>query len=314
MTVSATEISECYASLPPSLRDTPLLRTAGIDRMAGGPIYLKLECVSPVGSFKTRGTYAFVRGLAARGDNPEIVCVTTGNFGLGIAYGCREFGLRASVFLPADANPVKRKKLTELGAKVECGPGDFFAAEQMSLRYAQEPGRLHASDGMLPEMRVGAGTIGVELMRDPRGPASGWDTIFVPVGDGSLIGGIGAWFKRNAPKTRIVGVQAKAAPAATMSWRTKRRLVQEPGPTIAEGIGTRELSQAAFHHLLELVDEMILVDEESIAAAQQDLERAIGITVEPASATVFAAALSVPATQRGMSALIITGSNKRPNA
>src|SRR5207248_5331007 len=114
------------------------------------------------------------------------------------------------------------------------------------------------------------------------------DTAFVPVGNGALIVGIGAWFRHTSPSTRVVGVQAEGAPSMTLSWRAGRPVKTENVATGAEGLATRVPVPEAVEAMKTLVDDMVLVTEQALLDAQQDLTSELGVLVEPAGAAAWA--------------------------
>jgi threonine dehydratase len=129
----------------------------------------------------------------------------------------------------------------------------------------------------------------------------------VPVGNGALIGGIGAWIKAVAPTTRVIGVQAAQAPAMTLSWRAGRPIETERADTIADGIAARVPVPLALELMLAAVDEMRLVEESEIIAATAEMSAALPFRVEPSAGAAWAAALQKPT--GGAIALVLTGGN-----
>jgi threonine dehydratase len=133
--------------------------------------------------------------------------------------------------------------------------------------------------------------------------------VSVPVGNGALVNGIGAWFRAVAPATRIVGVQAEGAPAMTVSWRAGRAIDTDSAETYADGIATRVAIPRAVELMPGRVDDMVLVNEDEIRAADAELTDELGITVEGAAAASWAGLLAGPRPD-GPAVVIITGSNR----
>jgi threonine dehydratase len=131
--------------------------------------------------------------------------------------------------------------------------------------------------------------------------------VYVPVGNGALIGGIGVWMRQTAPTTRVSGVQAAGAPAMTLSWRAKRPIETERVDTIADGIAARVPVPEALRLMLKVVDDMLLVDDPSITAATAQLSASLPLAIEPSAGAAWAAALQQPPS--GPIALILTGGN-----
>jgi threonine dehydratase len=243
---------------------------------------LKVECVNPIRSFKGRGADHLVKRLDGR---QPLVCASAGNFGQGMAYACRKSQRRLTVFAGTSANPLKVERMRALGADVVIEGEDFDAAKDAAKRYAHDGDELYIEDGLLGAIAEGAATIAVELLRDQ--PP---DVVFVPLGNGSLVNGIGTWLKHAAPATRVVAVCAAAAPAMEMSWRAGGPVTAQSS-TIADGIAVRVPVPEALEIMRTTVDEVMLVTDEEIRLAMRMLFFDTGLVVEPAGAAGVAAAM-----------------------
>jgi threonine dehydratase len=170
-----------------------------------------------------------------------------------------------------------------LGADVVIEGEDFDAAKDAAKRYAHDGDELYIEDGLLGAIAEGAATIAVELLRD-RPP----DVVFVPLGNGSLVNGIGTWLKHAAPATRVVAVCAAAAPAMEMSWRAGGPVTAQSS-TIADGIAVRVPVPEALEIMRTTVDEVMLVTDDELREAMKMLLFDAGLVVEPAGAAGVAA-------------------------
>jgi threonine dehydratase len=157
---------------------------------------------------------------------------------------------------------------------------DFDAAKAAAKEHAQGSGALYIEDGQLPEIAEGAGTIALELSRMDKA----FDAIFVPLGNGALINGIGTWFKHVSPATAVIGVCAEGAPSMELSWRAGKPVSTESMATIADGIGVRVPVPEALAAMRATVDEVMLVSDEEILDAMRMLFLETGLVVEPAGA------------------------------
>jgi threonine dehydratase len=164
-------------------------------------------------------------------------------------------------------------------------------------------------DGEDPWISIGAGTIALELTdAAASGDLPALDRFYVPVGNGALIAGIGTWLRSAAPSTRVVGVQAAGAPAMTLSWRARRPIETPSADTIADGIAARVPVPEALELMIGVVDEMLLVDEDEIAAATREMSVAVPSTIEPAAGAAWAAIRAAEA-HRGAIGVLVTGGN-----
>jgi threonine dehydratase len=310
--VSAEAIQSAHRRIPRAFRDSPQFISEPLSADAGVPVVVKLETANPIGSFKGRGTWLAISELAAAGEVGErrgIVVASAGNFGQGVAYAGRALGVPVVVFAATTANPTKVAAMRRLGADVRSAGEDFDAARLAAAELAATTGWHLLIDGADPWIAIGTGTIALELTEaTAAGDLPPLDAVYVPVGNGALIAGIGTWLRSAAPATRVIGVQAAAAPAMTLSWRERRPIETETANTIADGIAARVPVPEALDLMLEVVDEMVLVDEAEIVEATAQLAVALPSTIEPAAGAAWAAVRRAEA-QRGAIGILVTGAN-----
>jgi threonine dehydratase len=289
--ISVDRIREAAGLIDPVFLNTPQFDCEPLSKRMGVATVLKVECVNPIRSFKGRGADHLVKRLGGR---QPIVCASAGNFGQGMAYACRKSDLRLTVFAATSANPLKVERMRALGATVVIEGEDFDAAKDAARRHAEERGELYVEDGLLGAIAEGAGTIAMELTRD-----AAPDAVFVPLGNGSLVNGIGTWLRHAAPSTRVVAVCAAGAPAMELSWRAGRP-VTAPITTIADGIAVRVPVPEALEIMRTTVDEVMLVTDEEIRDAMRMLLIDAGLVVEPAGAAGVAAIMQRRSTLAGL--------------
>jgi threonine dehydratase len=296
-------------AIDPVFLDTPQYIHEGLSERLGRPVVVKVETANPIRSFKGRGTSVIVRALAREErvapDRP-IVCASAGNFGQGIAYAARALGLPAVVFASRNANSGKVVRMRALGAEVVQVGEDFDAAVDAARAHVAAGGGHLVVDGDDPRIAAGAATMAVELTEAGGLPAPA--IVSVPVGNGAMINGVGSWLRAAAPDCRIVGVQAEGAAAMTLSWRAGRPIDTPTVATYADGIAARVAIPASVAAMAGRVDEMRLVSDDAMRAAQAELTAELGITVEGAAAASWAGLLAGPRPD-GPAVVIITGSN-----
>jgi threonine dehydratase len=281
--ISLDRIAEAAEAIDPVFLDTPQFDCEPLSDRLGVTTVLKVECVNPIRSFKGRGTDYLLDRL---GRQPAgLVCASAGNFGQGIAYAARKRGVRITVFAALTANPLKIDRMRALGAEVVLEGRDFDEAKDGALRHAAHTGAFYVEDGLLGPIAEGAGTIAIELGRldEPL------DACLVPLGNGSLINGMGTWVKRFSPGTRIIAVCPAGAPAMEMSWREGRPISTDEMDTIADGIAVRVPVAEALEIMRSAVDEVMLVSDAEMVEAMRWLHRDAGVVVEPAGAAGIAA-------------------------
>ena len=281
--ISIDRIREAADAIDPVFKDSPQYVCEPLSDRLGVTTVLKVECVNPIRSFKGRGTDYLLHHL---GPQPGgFVCASAGNFGQGMAYAARKRAARMTVFAAVTANPLKVERMRALGAEVVLEGADFDAAKDAAKDFAQQKNALYVEDGLLPEIAEGAGTMALELgrLQEPL------DAIFVPLGNGSLVNGIGTWVKRLSPTTKVIAVCAAGAPAMELSWRAGKPISTETASTIADGISVRVPVPEALTAMRTTVDEVMLVTEDEILAAMRMLFLDAGLVVEPAGAAGVAA-------------------------
>lgn len=311
--VSAEAIRAASSQVPRQLRDSPQFVSHELSAALGRSVVVKVETVNPIGSFKGRGAWLAVSGLVAEGrlsaDSP-VICASSGNFGLAIAYAARAHGVPAVIFTSTDANPRKVERIRGLGARLVIEGHDFDAAREASQREQAEGGGLLLVDAEEPRITNGAGTIALELTEAvTRRELPPIGTAYVPVGNGALIVGIGTWLRHAAPATRVVGAQAEAAPSMTLSWRAGRPIETDTARTYAGGIATRVPVPEAVELMRGTVNDMRLFSEDELREAQAELTGALGITVEGSAAAAWAAARADRAPGEGAALIVVTGAN-----
>jgi threonine dehydratase len=313
--VTAEAIRAAHARIPAAFRDMPQYVAEPLSAQLRVPVVVKVESANPIGCFKGRGTWLAVSELAAAGAVGEgrgLVVASAGNFGQGVAFAARAAGIPLVVFAATTASPVKVEAMRRLGADVRLVGEDFDAAGAAAARHSSESGWRLLVDGHDAWTTIGAGTVAVELTDAvAAGDLPALDALYVPVGDGALIGGIGTWLRFAAPDIRVIGVQAQQAPAVTLSWRAGHPIETERADTVADGLAARVPVAEALEVMRTSVDEMRLVGEDAIRAAQRELSEALPYTIEP-SAAVGWAAMRAATNHAGAVGLILTGGNVPP--
>jgi threonine dehydratase len=316
--LDAGTIRAARGLIHPAFLDSPAFVSDALSERAGTEVVVKLDCVNPIGAFKGRGTWLALRRLVEEGrvgrDRPLVVA-STGNFGQGCAYAGRAFGVPVVVFADVNGNETKLARIRAFGATVVQEGSDFDVARAAADRHAREHGAVLLIDGEDPWVATGAATLAVELTEAAgRGVLPHLSTAFVPVGNGALIVGVGAWLRDAAPDCGVVGVQSDRAPSMTLSWRAGQPIETDTADTFAGGIATRVPVPEALEAMEGRVDDMVLVTDDDLRAAQRELTSVLGVTVEGGGAASWAAirAAAEAGTLTGPALVLVTGSNAEP--
>jgi threonine dehydratase len=289
--------------IDPVFLTTPVISSDILAASLGTEIIFKDERASPIRSFKGRGAELVVQGLPPRAD---LVCASAGNFGQGMAWAVQRQGGRLQVFAAESAAPCKVEAMRALGAEVILEGRDFDEAKDAARTFAARFNKIFVEDGAHAEIAQGAGTIGLELTDE----CGRFDAVFVPLGNGSLAAGIGCWFKHHSPRTLVVAVCAKGAPAMGRAVLGEKYDTTQCA-TIADGIAVRVPVPAAVEAVRSVVDEVLFVTDEELRGAMRLIEDVTSDKVEAAGAAGLAGLLSCSGQDWGRRVAIpICGGNR----
>jgi threonine dehydratase len=295
-------------AIGPWVRRTPLVRSEALSRTLGRSVHLKLETLQETGSFKLRGAANRLLALSAAERARGVVAVSTGNHARAVAHAAKALGVPATLFMSTLVPQNKVEAVQALGAEVRIAGDSQDAAEADARRLADGQGRVFVSQFDDPWVIAGQGTIGLELLEDL--PAL--DTVLVPLSGGGLIGGIALALKSADPSIRLIGVSMERGAAMHASLRAGRpvEVVEEEslGDSLGGGIGLD--NRHTFALVRELVDEVVLVSEDEIAAAIAHGYWREQQIVEGGGAVGVAALLAGKASRLGERvALVLSGRN-----
>ncbi len=318
--ITRDDIRGTYETIRPYIRRTPAVQLdlGDLDPAPGElpVITLKLEQLQRSGSFKARGAFA---NLLLRDVPPAgVAAASGGNHGVAVAYAASKVGLGgkqsvpARIFVPTVSAPAKMERIRQLGAELVVTGDRYADALAAAQAWVETSGAMsvHAFDQR--ETLLGQGTVALELTAQAGGPdEDGLDTVLVPVGGGGLIGGIAAWF---AGSTRVIGVEPEGAPTLT-----RARAEGGPADAPAEGVAAdalapRRVGELVFPITQAYVEDVLLVGDAAILAAQRALWQAARIAAEPAASVGIAALLTgayKPAPGERV-AVVISGANMTP--
>jgi threonine dehydratase len=284
-TVSLTEITRAQEVVADVARDTQVIESRYLSRTAGGTIALKAENLQRTGSFKVRGALNKIASL-----DPSVKGVVTGsagNHGQSLAYAARARGLTATIFMPERAALAKIAAARESGAEIRL-TGDLVDDCVSEARaYAESEGLAFVHPFDDPAVIAGQGTIGLELLEE----VPDLSRVLVPVGGGGLIAGIATALKESRDDIEVIGVKSQCP--------------------LADGISIKHPGAITAPLIEQLVDELVTVDEDSIAGAIMLLLERTKLVVEGAGAVGVAALrrrLVEPASS-GTTVVILSGGN-----
>ena len=262
-------------------RETPLDPAPLLSRRLGNRVLIKREDLQPVFSFKARGAYNKVVSLSAEERARGVIASSAGNHAQGVALAGRHLGVAALIVMPETTPRIKVDAVRALGAEtVLHGVSyDETQAKARELAAARDLVYVHPFDD--PDIIAGQGTVAMEILRQ-----HGEDihAIFVAIGGGGLIAGIGAYVKALWPRIKIIGVEPEEAPTMHHSLEQGERIVLDQVGIFADGVAVRQVGVETFRVAKSCVDEVILVNTDEICAAIKDIYEDTRSIAEPAGA------------------------------
>jgi threonine dehydratase len=263
-----------------------VMRTPLVPIGEAGRIWLKLECLQPIGCFKLRGALSAVRAAARTEIEPGVVTASAGNMGQGVAWAAREVGVPARVVVPAEAPRAKLDRIEALGAEVvPVTHEEWWQAMVERGRAGIEGLFVHpVSD---EAVMAGNGTIGIELAED----APEFDSVVIPWGGGGLATGIASAVKVLRPEIRVVTVEPESGAPLAAAFEAGEPREIDFQPSWVDGAGGRALLPGMWEHARELVDEAVAVPLIEVEEAVRLLASRAHVVAEGAGALALAAAL-----------------------
>jgi threonine dehydratase len=288
------------------LHRTPTFTSRLLSEQTGARVHLKAELFQRTGSFKPRGVLTSLASLSDDEKARGVIGISAGNHAAALAYGAALEGVSALLVMWRDASPQKVEATRAYGAEVDLSaPGPAEAFDRLDELIA-ESGRtlVHPFDS--PTTIAGQGTVALELLEDVPDAA----VVVVPIGGGGLISGIATVVKARRPQARVVGVEPERSNAFQLALAAGEPVSITP-ESIADGLNAPFAGTVALAQARDLVDEVVLVSEEEIAAATRFLYARAKLACEPAGAAATAALRSgkIPHEQGESIVLVVSGGN-----
>jgi threonine dehydratase len=286
--IAFRDIEDARKRIADSVVLTPCTPSEAFGELFGGHAWFKFENLQRTGSFKERGALNRILLIPGPERKRGVIAASAGNHAQGVAYHAGRLGIGATIVMPERTPLIKVSNTQRFGANVVLHGANYDEAMKEAIRLQVEEGStlVHPFDD--PAVIAGQGTIGLELLEQ----CPNMDVVVVPVGGGGLISGIAMALKTVRPEIRVIGVEARALPAALCSRQAGRITTIAAAETIADGIAVRTIGQNTFQLMERYVDDLVTVGEEEIASAVLLLLEREKTVAEAASATALAAVLS----------------------
>ena len=300
MTVTLEAVEEARRNVAPVALRTPLVRCP---TDSSPELWLKLENLQPIGSFKIRGAANAIartpRERVARG----LLTASAGNMAQGVAFCARRLGVQATIVAPDTAPETKIRAVERLGGRVIKVPfNDWWRTFETRSYPGIDATFIHAFDD--PDVIAGNGTIALELLED----LPSFDAVVIPWGGGGLACGIATVLRARAPHVRIYAAEVETAAPLAASLAAGEPRTVDYTPSFVDGIGSKTVFADMFSRARELLDGSIVVSLAEAAAAMKLVAERNRIIIEGAAACAVAAAISGRAGD-GRVVAIVSGGN-----
>jgi len=267
---------------------SPCVESIPLSQLTGAHVFCKLDYLQRTGSFKERGARNALMQLDASARQRGVIAASAGNHALGIAYHGGLLGIPVTVVMPRFAPLIKVSTCRQLGAKVILHGEALAEARAHAEQLAREHSLtfIHPFDN--PQIIAGQGTMALEILEQ----TENIDAIVVPVGGGGLLAGMGTVVKARAPRIRMIGVEPEHAACLTGAMSAGQPVPVPLKPTLADGLAVNQIGSHVFEALRPVLDEVVTVDEASLALAILRLIELEKSVVEGAGAAPLAAFLA----------------------
>jgi threonine dehydratase len=275
---------------------TPLVRVPDTE------IWLKLENLQPVASFKIRGATNAIRAASREQLAGGVVTASAGNMAQGVAWAAREAGVPATIICPDHAPKAKLDRIERLGGRVIQIPWDEWWQVIVDARFDGVNGLfVHPVQDEL--VMAGNGTIGLEIVED----LPDVDTVLVPYGGGGLSTGIASGVKQLRPEARVYAVDPDIGPSASAAFAAGKPVVVEHTKSFVDGAGGIGVLDAMWPYVSAALDGAYVVSVADTVAALRMLVEQMKVVAEGAGALAFAAALAGHGS--GKTVAVVSGGN-----
>ncbi len=289
---------------------TPLMYNANLSEKYSANIWLKREDLQVVRSYKIRGAYNKIHSLSREELDRGVVCASAGNHAQGVAFSCKLMKIKGTIFMPTPTPQQKVKQVKFFGREYVdiISVGDTFDdAYNEAIKFCQATNSVFVHPFDDEKVIEGQGTVGVEILEDAQ---ENIDFLFIPIGGGGLIAGVGSYFRQLSPGTKLIGVEPLGAPAMREALLQGKVVTLDKIDKFVDGAAVQRVGKLTFEICRELIDDVTLVPEGKVCTTILQLYNEDAIVVEPAGALSIAALDFHRQEIRGKNVVcIVSGSN-----
>lgn len=285
MSLDFSKFESAYEVIKQKLVPTPLVKNEWLSKQYGCEVYLKLENLQPVGSFKLRGAFNMIANLSDEERAKGVFAVSAGNHAQGVAWAASKYNINATIIMPTPSPLVKIMNTEALGAKVILAGENVDESFEFAKEYQKTSNEIFVHPYNQDNIIYGQGSMGFELQNQ----IDEIDFLFGSIGGGGLITGVGSVVKHFFPNCRIIASQAQGANAMVRSLQEGKIQVSETVSTFADGIKVKKPEQKMYELLDSIVDEAIAINDSKIALSVLQLMEQARVIAEGAGAINLAA-------------------------
>ncbi|MBT5440099.1 MAG: pyridoxal-phosphate dependent enzyme, partial [Candidatus Marinimicrobia bacterium] len=257
------DVENSFQRSQPHIRNTPLEYSPYLSKMINGNVFLKLDNIQKTGSFKFRGAVSKMTSLNATEKASGVVTASTGNHGAACSLAMSILNIKGKIVVPENVHKNKVENIENLGGEVEYFGNDCINAEERAQEISKNTGATYISPYNDSTIISGQGTLGLEVFNE----LNSVDSVFISVGGGGLISGVGGYLKSRNKNIKMYGVSPENSCVMYESLKAGKQLDLPSKETLSDGTaGGVEIGSITFKLCQDIIDNFILVNESEIAA------------------------------------------------
>ena len=261
-----SNIEQVYKRSNPHIRHTPLEHSPYLSNLASANVFLTLDNIQKTGSFKFRGAISKMTSMSDQEKSNGVVTASTGNHGAACSLAMSTLQIKGKIVVPENVHKNKVENILNLGGEVEYYGDDCIDAEERAQEISKTTGATYISPYNDEAIVCGQGTMGLEIWEDLKGV----DAVFISVGGGGLISGVGGYLKSMNESIQVYGVSPEKSCVMYESLKAGKQLDLPSEPTLSDGTaGGVEFGSMTFEMCKEIIDDFSIVSEGEIAKGIQ---------------------------------------------
>ena len=261
-----SNIEQVYKRSNPHIRHTPLEHSPYLSNLASANVFLKLDNIQKTGSFKFRGAISKMTSMSDQEKSNGVVTASTGNHGAACSLAMSTLQIKGKIVVPENVHKNKVENILNLGGEIEYYGDDCIDAEERAQEISKTTGATYISPYNDEAIVCGQGTMGLEIWEDLKGV----DAVFISVGGGGLISGVGGYLKSMNESIQVYGVSPEKSCVMYESLKAGKQLDLPSEPTLSDGTaGGVEFGSMTFEMCKEIIDDFSIISEEEIAKGIQ---------------------------------------------